>query len=236
MHAAALVLVLAQATGPAGPPPSAPAEAAPTGPFVALDVTQGRAPLGTIVMALDKEKAPVSVENFLAYLRAGHYDGTIFHRVRPNFMAQGGGYTPEMEEKPQRPPIENEARNGLRNSRGSVAMARLSAPNSATSQFFINVRDNHMLDFGIGGAGYAVFGRVVEGMEIVDKIVAVPTTSRGQHQDVPQVPIIIRKARELPSWAPKAAPAQPVAPATASQPAPARPVAPKAASHPAPRP
>jgi cyclophilin family peptidyl-prolyl cis-trans isomerase len=136
-------------------------------------------------------------------------------------MAQGGGFTPELEEKPTRPPIENEARNGLRNMRGTVAMARLSAPNSATSQFFINVRDNHMLDFGIGGAGYAVFGRVLEGMEIADRIVLLPTTSRGQHQDVPQVPVVLRKVRELPSFTPKADAAAPATtPSTTTPPKP----------------
>jgi len=126
--------------------------------------------------------------------------------VMPGFMIQGGGYTPEMEEKPTRPAIANEAKNGLRNSRGTVAMARLNDPNSATSQFFINLRDNHRLDFGIGGAGYAVFGQVVEGMDVVDRIAMVRTTSRGQHDDVPEVPIIIRRAREIATWAPKPTP------------------------------
>jgi cyclophilin family peptidyl-prolyl cis-trans isomerase len=114
----------------------------------------------------------------------------------PNFMAQGGGMTPDMKEKPTRPPIRNEARNGLRNSRGSVAMARTGDPNSATAQFFINVKNNHSLDFGIAGAGYAVFGAVIEGMEVVDKMVGVPTGSRGPHETVPNTPIIIKSARE----------------------------------------
>jgi len=199
----ALVLALAQAA------PSAPAQApaptpkpAPSGPFVALEITQGRAALGTIVIALNKEKAPQSVENFLQYVRSGHYDGTVFHRVMPNFMIQGGGYTPELVEKPTRPPIPNEARNGLRNSRGTVSMARTNDPNSATSQFFINVRDNHSLDFGIRGAGYAVFGEVVEGLEIADKISNTPTTIRGQHENAPQTSVVIRRARELKSWTP----------------------------------
>jgi cyclophilin family peptidyl-prolyl cis-trans isomerase len=207
MQLMTLTLLLAQAATPAPatvPPP------APKGPFVALEVTQGRQPLGTITVALDAEKAPVSVENFLEYLKAGHYDGTVFHRVMPGFMIQGGGYTPEMEEKPTRAAIVNEGRNGLRNSRGAVAMARLTDPNSATSQFFINLRDNHRLDFGISGAGYAVFGKVVEGMEIVDRIAMVPRTSRGQHENVPEVPIVIRRARLVESWTPKApAPAPP---------------------------
>ena len=198
----ALVFLVAQAAAPAAPAP-APAPP-PKGPFVTLEVTQNRTPLGTITIALDPDKAPVSVRNFLDYVKAGHYDGTVFHRVMPGFMIQGGGYTPELEEKPTRESIVNEAKNGLRNSRGSVAMARLTDPNSASSQFFINLRDNHRLDFGIDGAGYAVFGHVVEGMEIVDRIAMVPRTSRGQHENVPEVPIIIRHARLLESWTPKA--------------------------------
>jgi peptidyl-prolyl cis-trans isomerase A (cyclophilin A) len=196
----ALVFLVAQVAGPAPPAPAPP----PKGPFVTLEVTQNRTPLGTITVALDRDKAPVSVQNFLDYVTAGHYDGTVFHRVMPGFMIQGGGYTPEMEEKPTRPAIVNEAKNGLRNSRGTLAMARLNDPNSATSQFFINLRDNHRLDFGIDGAGYAVFGQVVEGMDIVDRIAMVPRTSRGQHENVPEVPIIIRHAKLIDSWAPKA--------------------------------
>jgi peptidyl-prolyl cis-trans isomerase A (cyclophilin A) len=200
----ALVLALAQAAAPAPPQPAPTPKPPPTGPFVALDLTQGQASLGTIVIALNREKAPLSVENFLQYVRAGHYDGTVFHRVMPNFMIQGGGYTPELEEKPTRPPIPNEARNGLRNSRGTVAMARTSDPNSATSQFYINVRDNHSLDFGIRGAGYAVFGEVVEGMEIADQISLTPTTTRGPHENAPQTWVVIRRARVLESWTPPA--------------------------------
>jgi len=204
MQTFALVLVLAQA--PAAAPPAAPAS--PSGPVVALEVFSGQAKLGTILIALDREKAPISVDNFLKYVRAGHYDGTIFHRVIPGFMVQGGGYTPDMTENPTRPPIKNEARNGRRNSRGTVAMARTSAPDSATSQFFINVKDNHALDYGIRGAGYAVFGEVLEGMEVVDRIVAVPTTSRGGHQDVPTTAVVIRIAREV-KPKPKASPPAP---------------------------
>ncbi len=206
----ALLLSLAQ-TGTA-PAPAAP-NPGPSGPFVALDIVRGRVPLGTITIALDKAKAPVSVDNFLKYVRAGHYDGTVFHRVMADFMIQGGGYTPEMEERSTRPAIVNEARNGLRNSRGTVAMARLNDPNSATDQFFINLRDNHSLDFGIRGAGYAVFGQVVEGMDVVDKIATVPTTTRGPHENVPQVSVVIRRAREV--KAPAAAAASPATPATA---------------------
>ena len=202
MQTLALALVLAQAAAPAAPQaPSAPPPA-PGGAFVALDVAQGRTSLGTITIALFPDKAPITVKNFLSYVRAGHYDGTVFHRVMANFMIQGGGYTPELEEKPTQAPIRNEARNGLRNSRGTIAMARTNAPDSATSQFFINLKDNHMLDFGIGGAGYAVFGEVVDGMDVVDRIATVPITSRGPHQAVPQVAVVISTAREVKAPAP----------------------------------
>jgi peptidyl-prolyl cis-trans isomerase A (cyclophilin A) len=193
--------VQAPATAPAPTPKPAPA-----GPFVSLEVSQGRQALGTIVIALNREKAPVSVDNFLQYVKAGHYDGTVFHRVMPAFMIQGGGYTPELVERPTRPAIKNEARNGLRNSRGTLSMARTENPDSATAQFFINVRDNHRLDFGIGGAGYAVFGEVVEGLEIADRISLTPTTPRGPHQNAPQTSVVIRRARELESWTPPAPP------------------------------
>ena len=217
----AIALVLAQAAQTPAPAVQAPAPAptptpkpVPTGPFVELEVTQGRAALGRIVIALDAVKAPVSADNFLQYVRAGHYDGTIFHRVMPNFMIQGGGYDAELVEKPTRPPIKNEARNGLRNSRGSVAMARTNDPNSASSQFFINVRDNHRLDFGISGAGYAVFGEVVEGLEIADRISVTPTTTRSIHQSAPQTSVVIRHARELTTWTPppQTPPAEPPKP------------------------
>lgn len=204
----AFVLALAQAAAQAPAAPTTP-EPAPGGPFVSLEVTQGRAPLGTIVIRLNLGKAPITVDNFLQYVRAGHYDGTVFHRVMPGFMIQGGGFTPELVEKPTRPPIKNEARNGLRNARGTLSMARTNDPNSASSQFFINVKDNHRLDFGIGGAGYAVFGEVVEGMEIADRISLTPTTTRGPHQNAPQTSVVIRRARELKTWSPKPAPAAP---------------------------
>jgi peptidyl-prolyl cis-trans isomerase A (cyclophilin A) len=210
MPLVALVIALAQAVQPAQAPTPAPTpKPVPQGPFVALEVTQGRATLGTIVIALNPEKAPLSVENFLQYVRAGHYDGTVFHRVMPNFMIQGGGYTPELVEKPTRPPIHNEARNGLRNSHGTVAMARLTASDSATSQFFINVRDNHRLDFGIGGAGYAVFGEVVEGLELADRISTTPTTTRGGLENAPQTSVVIRRAIELKTWTPPPPPPPP---------------------------
>jgi peptidyl-prolyl cis-trans isomerase A (cyclophilin A) len=199
MEFLALALVFAQtAASPASPQAPEPTpRPAPTGPVVAFDVAQGRTDLGTITIALDPEKAPITVANFLKYLRSGHYEGTVFHRVIPGFMIQGGGFTPELEEKPTQGTIRNEARNGLRNSRGTVAMARTNDPDSADCQFFINLRDNHRLDYGIGGAGYAVFGEVVEGMDVVDRIAMVPTTTRGQHENVPQVGVVIKKAWEV---------------------------------------
>jgi cyclophilin family peptidyl-prolyl cis-trans isomerase len=203
----ALALVLAQATAPAvAPPAPQPAPPAPTGPVVALEVAQGRTVFGTVTIVLDPEKAPITVRNFLKYVRSGHYEGTVFHRVMPGFMIQGGGFTPDLEEKPNQGPIKSEARNGLRNSRGTVAMARTNNPDSADSQFFINLRDNHRLDYGIGGAGYTVFGQVIEGMDVVDRIAMVPTASRGPHENVPQMAVVIKKAREVNPTAPDAAP------------------------------
>ncbi|HXB53367.1 MAG TPA: peptidylprolyl isomerase [Vicinamibacteria bacterium] len=190
--AAPLLLALLQAPTPEPTP-----RPLPDGPVVVLTTSMGRIKIG-----LHKDKAPITVDNFMKYIHSGHYDGTIFHRVMPNFMIQGGGLDPDMTERPTRPPIKNEARNGLRNSRGTLAMARLDDPNSATSQFFINVKDNHALDFGIRGAGYAVFGEVLEGMDVVDKIVNVPTTTKGIHENVPETPVVIKTAREVPAAAP----------------------------------
>ena len=206
MQLLALAFVLAQAATPVAPPPAPSAPPAPTGPVVALEVAQGRTAFGTITIELKPEKAPISVRNFLKYVRSGHYEGTVFHRVIPGFMVQGGGFTPDLEEKPNQGPIKSEARNGLRNSRGTLAMARTNDPDSADSQFFVNLRDNHRLDYGIGGAGYTVFGRVLEGMEVVDRIAMVPTSSRGPHQNVPQMAVVIKKAREVQAAAPVAAP------------------------------
>ena len=151
---------------------------------------------GDIVLELEREKAPRTVDNFVGYVKAGHYDGTIFHRVIPTFMIQGGGMKPDMSEKKTLSPIPLESRNGLSNVRGTVAMARTGDPNSATAQFFINVGDNLVLDQpqARDGNGYAVFGRVIEGMEVVDKIKAVPTQSAGPNQNVPVKPVLIRKA------------------------------------------
>jgi cyclophilin family peptidyl-prolyl cis-trans isomerase len=193
-----LLFALAQAQAPA-PRPEAPSVAPPAGPVVLLTTSAGN-----IKIALDKEKAPITVDNFLKYVRAKHYDGTIFHRVMPNFMIQGGGMTPDMTEKPTRPGIRNEAKNGLRNSRGTISMARTGDPNSATAQFFINVKDNHSLDFGIAGAGYAVFGQVIEGMDVVDKIQLVPTVTKGPHANVPATPVVIKTVREVAAPAPAA--------------------------------
>jgi peptidyl-prolyl cis-trans isomerase A (cyclophilin A) len=151
--------------------------------------------LGDFVVELDPGKAPKTVENFLQYVNDKHYDGTIFHRVMDNFMVQGGGFTPDMQQKPTRPPVPLEARGGLKNVVGTIAMARTSDPNSATSQFFINVRDNASLDApNPDGHGYAVFGRVVSGMDTINKIKAASTGSKGPYQNVPVTPIMITSA------------------------------------------
>jgi peptidyl-prolyl cis-trans isomerase A (cyclophilin A) len=205
------------APAPAAPEAKAAVEATPTpaGPVVVLETS-----LGAIKIELDSAKAPITVDNFLQYARSGHYDGTIFHRVKPRFMIQGGGMNVSMIEKPTRPPIKNEHSNGLQNVRGTVAMARLNEPNSATSQFFINVVDNAFLD---RGDGYAVFGKVVDGMDVADKIALLPTTSKPPHDDVPKTPVIIEKVRVV--FDPKAAAAAP-----AAKPAAAKSAKPAAAS------
>lgn len=150
---------------------------------------------GDIIVQLEAAKAPKSVENFLQYAKAGHYNGTIFHRVIDGFMIQGGGFTPDMQQKPTRPPISLESRNGLSNVRGTLAMARTNVPDSATSQFFINVKDNGFLDSARSpdGNGYAVFGKVTQGMDVVDKIRKVETSQRGPFGDVPVQPVIIKQ-------------------------------------------
>ena len=151
---------------------------------------------GDIVLELDRAKAPKTVDNFLQYVAAGHYDGTVFHRVIPNFMIQGGGMSADMKEKPTRAPIALETAGGLVHERGTVAMARTANPDSATAQFFINLKRNAFLDAGDARAnpGYAVFGKVVSGMEAVDRIAQVPTGSKGMHGDVPLQPVTINKA------------------------------------------
>ncbi|HYD96923.1 MAG TPA: peptidylprolyl isomerase [Noviherbaspirillum sp.] len=151
--------------------------------------------MGEIVLELYPEKAPKSVENFLQYVKSGHYNGTVFHRVISNFMIQGGGFDKSMNQKPTNPPIENEAKNGLKNEPYTVAMARTSAPHSASAQFFINVKNNSFLDYpGQDGWGYAVFGKVIKGTEVVDKIKAVETGSSGMFRDVPVKPVLIESA------------------------------------------
>ncbi len=152
--------------------------------------------MGKIALELDDEKAPVTVKNFVAYAKAGHYDGTIFHRVIDGFMVQGGGFTKSMEQKPTKDPIKNEASNGLSNKRGTIAMARTMVVDSATCQFFINLVDNGFLDFKGPDPrtyGYAVFGKVTSGMEVADAMAKVATHSVGRHQDVPVTPIVITK-------------------------------------------
>ncbi len=154
--------------------------------------------LGDFTIALDAAKAPITCENFLAYVDAGHFDGTVFHRVIPGFVIQGGGMTEDMEQKPTRKPIENEATNGLKNLRGTLSMARTNDISSATSQFFVNLVDNAFLDHqGPRNYGYAVFGRVVEGMEVIDAIAAVKTGRRRGHDDVPVEPIVVRAATRV---------------------------------------
>ncbi|MBK1719331.1 peptidylprolyl isomerase [Thiocystis violacea] len=153
---------------------------------------------GDILIELDAEKAPATCANFEQYVRDGHYDGTLFHRVIKGFMIQGGGMNPDFSQKPTRAAIENEAKNGLKNQIGTLAMARTNAPHSATSQFFINVSNNDFLDYpGQDGWGYCVFGRVVEGMETVEAIKGVKTGNRSGHQDVPMEDVVIEKAEIL---------------------------------------
>jgi peptidyl-prolyl cis-trans isomerase B (cyclophilin B) len=156
--------------------------------------------MGDIKLALDAENAPASVANFLQYVRDGHYDNTVFHRVIDGFMIQGGGFEPGMKQKPTRGPVANEAGNGLKNAKYTVAMARTSDPHSATAQFFINVGDNAFLDYkgpSPQGWGYCVFGKVVEGTDVVDRIRAVQTGTTGFHQDVPREDVVINKAEEV---------------------------------------
>jgi len=176
------------------PPLQAPADTPSPGNPVVVVATS----LGDITLELFKDRAPVSVDNFLRYVNDGFYAGTVFHRVKKGFMIQGGGYTADLTEKPTRPPIQNEATNGLRNTRGTLAMARRAQLRSATSQFYINVADNRMLDhagYSPDEFGYAVFGRVLSGMDVVDRIVAVPTKTQGDMEDVPLEPVIIKSVR-----------------------------------------
>lgn len=172
------------------PPAATPLQPAPGNPVVVIETSAG-----TITAELFKDRAPVSTENFLRYARDGHYAGTIWHRVVSGYVIQGGGYTPELVERATRPPIQNEATNGLGNRRGTLAMARLRSARSATSQFYINVANNAGLDhrgFGPDDFGYAVFGRVLDGMDVVDKIAMVPTTTRDGMESVPVTAVVIK--------------------------------------------
>ena len=153
--------------------------------------------LGSFTVELFEKEAPISAKNFLDYAEAGHFDGTVFHRVIPGFVIQGGGMTADMRQRETRAPIRNEADNGLKNRRGTLSMARTNDPHSATSQFFVNLVDNAFLDPGRGGAGYAVFGCVTEGMDVVDKIAAVKTGSKGGHQDMPVTPVEVMSAKRV---------------------------------------
>ncbi|WP_201536422.1 peptidylprolyl isomerase [Psychrobacter immobilis] len=153
--------------------------------------------MGAIVIELNEEKAPKTVENFLNYVKSGHYDGTIFHRIIDGFMIQGGGMDAEMNEKPTNAPVENEADNGLKNDKGTIAMARTQDPHSATSQFFVNVKDNDFLNHSgknMQGWGYTVFGKVTSGMDVIEKMRGVPTGRFGMHADVPKEPVVIKSA------------------------------------------
>ncbi|WP_409026715.1 peptidylprolyl isomerase [Janthinobacterium sp. SUN098] len=172
---------------------AAPATALDPTPHVALKTS-----MGEIVLELDQEKAPKSVANFLQYVKSGYYKGTVFHRVIDGFMIQGGGFDKNMKQKATKAPIQNEAQNGLQNVTYSIAMARTGDPHSATAQFFINVNDNGALDYpGRDGFGYTVFGKVIKGMDVVDKIKAVPVADKGPHQNVPVTPVVIESATLL---------------------------------------
>ena len=201
----------------AAPAPTAPA-AAPAAPvYVAMTTNKG-----VIYLELNPAKAPISVENFVAYAKEGFYTGTVFHRVIKTFMIQGGGFTADLKQKSGRPPIANEWKNGLSNTRGAIAMARTQVADSATSQFFINTVNNKMLDQPRDGAAYAVFGNVIKGMEVVDAIAATPTGVSAGMTDVPKTSVVIEKVEVLASKPDVSEPVKPAAPASAGEPAPAK--------------
>ncbi len=182
---------------PAAPPKPAPARTA-SDEEQSYVYVQMETSLGDILLKLDRTRAPISVANFLSYADRGFYDGTIFHRVIRGFMIHGGGFTPDLKKKPTGPPIANESQNGLKNARGTIAMARRNDPDSATSQFFINVVDTPDLDKPIsGGPGYAVFGEVIEGMGVVDAIRVVPTGQKGGHRNAPIREVVIERVRAI---------------------------------------
>jgi peptidyl-prolyl cis-trans isomerase A (cyclophilin A) len=183
----ALLIVLAAVLPAAAADPGAAKEGKP---MVVVSTS-----LGDFTVELDAEKAPITVANFLSYVDKAFYDGTVFHRVIPDFMVQGGGFTADMAQKKTDAPIKNEAQNGLENVRGTLAMARTSDVNSATAQFFVNLKDNDFLNNGSRDFGYAVFGRVASGMDVVDKIAKVRTATRGGQQDVPAEPVVIKSIR-----------------------------------------
>jgi len=225
-----LIVLAAQATAapaasapPAAQVPTPEAKPTPDGAVIAIETS-----VGTIQVGLFATKAPRSSRNFLNYVKSGFYNGTIFHRVIPGFMIQGGGMDAKMVEKTPGAPVRNEARNGLLNSRGTLALARTNDPHSATAQFFINLKDNPGLDFGIArdGWGYAVFGEVQSGMEVVDSIASVPTTRVGPHENVPVKAVLITRVRVISEPAPLAPPAV----TKAGAPAPAKPASPPKAA------
>jgi peptidyl-prolyl cis-trans isomerase A (cyclophilin A) len=192
--------------------PTAASQPLPKGPVVVMQTSKGR-----IVIGLHRDKAPLSVANFITYVRGGFYDGTIFHRVIPGFMIQGGGYDQQLAEPPTRRPVRNESKNGLANRRGTVAMARTQDPHSATAQFYINLKDNAQLDGSPAEFGYTVFGEVLEGMDVVDRIAATPTRARDRvFANLPVETVIIKRVREAPGWRPAS-----TTPASAAKPAPA---------------
>ena len=238
-------LAFAQAEQPAAPAAQT-APAKESVPVAAMEYAVITTTKGDIVIELDRAKAPITVENFVTYIKDGFFDGTVFHRIVPGFVIQGGGFTPKGEQKKTRAPIANEWQNGLKNKRGTLSMARTNNPNSASSQFFISLKDNDALDQPIsGGAGYAVFGKVIAGMDVVDSIARAPRGNRGPMQDWPVEDVVMTKvemiskadadklveaAAKPASNAPPAAPtapAAPAAPAAPVKPAEAAPAAPK---------
>jgi peptidyl-prolyl cis-trans isomerase A (cyclophilin A) len=193
----ALAIVAALAAQSPTPPPAAPPKSAPSTPAKAMSnpVVTIKTNMGSIDVELFADKAPKTVANFLSYVKSGHYDGTVFHRVIAGFMIQGGGMDKALNKKPTQPPVVNEASNGLKNDTGTIAMARTNDPDSATSQFFINVRDNAALNRGDGNPGYTVFGKVTSGMDVVKKIEASKTSTQGGMKDVPVEVVTIESVK-----------------------------------------